>query len=161
MRRKLISVVLSAMVLMPISAQTVNTDSIKAQMDKIEITNQGMKQVIENYKKGVIKGDLESKTLLGLECISGKYVKPDAAMGLVLLEEAANMATGYYAVEMEDINGESATISVNFEGDVFEFEESLERFAESENLDPETTKINNLEWDREDCRVSPLNYMVD
>lgn len=90
MRRKLISVVLSAMVLMPISAQTVNTDSIKAQMDKIEITNQGMKQVIENYKKGVIKGDLESKTLLGLECISGKYVKPDAAMGLVLLEEAAN-----------------------------------------------------------------------
>ncbi len=78
------------MVLMPISAQTVNTDSIKAQMDKIEITNQGMKQVIENYKKGVIKGDLESKTLLGLECISGKYVKPDAAMGLVLLEEAAN-----------------------------------------------------------------------
>jgi hypothetical protein len=59
-------------------------------MDKIEITNQGMKQVIENYKKGVIKGDLESKTLLGLECISGKYVKPDAAMGLVLLEEAAN-----------------------------------------------------------------------
>lgn len=90
MRRKLISVVLSAMILMPISAQTVNTDSIKAQMDKIEITNQGMKQVIENYKKGVIKGDLESKTLLGLECISGKYVKPDAAMGLVLLEEAAN-----------------------------------------------------------------------
>jgi hypothetical protein len=90
MRRKLISVVLSAMVLMPISAQTVNTDSIKAQMDKIEITNQGMKQVIENYKKGVIKGDLESKTLLGLECISGKYVKPDATMGLVLLEEAAN-----------------------------------------------------------------------
>lgn len=90
MRRKLISVVLSAMVLMPISAQTVNTDSIKAQMDKIEITNQGMKQVIENYKKGVIKGDLESMTLLGLECISGKYVKPDAAMGLVLLEEAAN-----------------------------------------------------------------------
>ena len=78
------------MILMPISAQTVNTDSIKAQMDKIEITNQGMKQVIENYKKGVIKGDLESKTLLGLECISGKYVKPDAAMGLVLLEEAAN-----------------------------------------------------------------------
>jgi FOG: TPR repeat, SEL1 subfamily len=90
MRRKLISVVLSAMVLMPISAQTVNTDSIKAQMNKIEITNQGMKQVIENYKKGVIKGDLESKTLLGLECISGKYVKPDATMGLVLLEEAAN-----------------------------------------------------------------------
>ena len=90
MRRKLISVVLSAMILMPISAQTVNTDSIKAQMDKIEITNQGMKQVIENYKKGVIKGDLESKTLLGLECISGKYVKPDAAMGLILLEDAAN-----------------------------------------------------------------------
>ena len=78
------------MILMPISAQTVNTDSIKAQMDKIEITNQGMKQVIENYKKGVIKGDLESKTLLGLECISGKYVKPDAAMGLILLEDAAN-----------------------------------------------------------------------
>ena len=90
MRRKLISVVLSAMVFMPISAQTVNTDSIKAQMDLIEITNQGMKQVIENYKKGVIKGDLESKTLLGLECISGKYVKSNPTMGLVLLEDAAN-----------------------------------------------------------------------
>lgn len=90
MRRKLISVMLTALVSMPLIAQTVNTDSIKAQMDKIEITNQGMKQVIENYKKGVIKGDLESMTMLGLECISGKYVKPDAAMGLVLLEDAAN-----------------------------------------------------------------------
>ena len=70
MRKKLISVVLTALVSMPVLAQAVNTDSIKAQMDKIEITNQGMKQVIENYKKGVIKGNLESMNLLALECIS-------------------------------------------------------------------------------------------
>ena len=74
---------------MPSLAQT-NTDSIKAMMDKIEITNPGMKQVIENYKKGVIKGELDAKTSLGLECISGKYVKPDITMGLILLEDAAN-----------------------------------------------------------------------
>ena len=68
---------------MPIIAQKVNTDSIKAQMDKIEVTNQGMKQVIENYKKGVIKGDLEAMNSLAQECITGKYVKPDIEMGLM------------------------------------------------------------------------------
>ncbi|MBO7437284.1 MAG: TonB family protein [Bacteroidaceae bacterium] len=90
MRKKLISVVVSALFLMPIMAQDVNTDSIKALMDKIEITNQGMKQVIENHKKGVIKGDLESMNALAQECISGQYVKQDIQMGLNLLESAAN-----------------------------------------------------------------------
>ena len=54
MRTRTLSVLLSVLFFMPSLAQT-NTDSIKAMMDKIEITNPGMKQVIENYKKGVIK----------------------------------------------------------------------------------------------------------
>ena len=89
MRTSLISVVMSVLLSVPAFSQKVNTDSIKAEMDKIEITNQGMKQVIENYKKGVIKGDLESMTLLGMECISGKYVKSNVEMGLNLLDDAA------------------------------------------------------------------------
>ena len=60
MRTRLISVVMSALFVMPVAAQNVNTDSIKAEMDKIEITNQGMKQVIENYKKGVETEQKES-----------------------------------------------------------------------------------------------------
>jgi TonB family protein len=90
MRTRFISIVMSVLVFLPAFAQNANTDSIKAEMDKIEITNQGMKQVIENYKKGVIKGDLESMNQLALECISGKYVKADIPMGLKLLESAAN-----------------------------------------------------------------------
>ena len=89
MRTSLISVVMSVLLSVPAFSQKANTDSIKAEMDKIEITNQGMKQVIENYKKGVIKGDLESMTLLGMECISGKYVKSNVEMGLNLLDDAA------------------------------------------------------------------------
>ena len=89
MRKRVISVVLSAIMIMPALAQKVNTDSIKAQLDKIEITNQGMKQVIENYKKGVLKGDLESMNLLAQECMSGKYVKANLEMGLNLLDAAA------------------------------------------------------------------------
>lgn len=89
MRKTFLAIVLSAIIAIPAFAQKVNTDSIKAEMDKIEITNQGMKQVIENYKKGVIKGDLESMNLLALECISGKYVKTNIEMGLNLLDAAA------------------------------------------------------------------------
>ncbi len=88
--RLLFSVVMSVVISLPAVAQKADTDSIKAEMDKIEITNQGMKQVIENYKKGVIKGNLESMNLLALECISGKYVKQDIQMGLTMLEDAAN-----------------------------------------------------------------------
>lgn len=91
MRRGLISIVMSVFIFMPAFAQKVNTDSIKAEMDKIEITNPGMKQVIENYKKGVIKDDPESMNLLGLECISGKYVKPNMEIGLNLLDAAAKI----------------------------------------------------------------------
>lgn len=90
MRKSVISLVLSVLFSIPAFAQNVNTDSIKAELDKIEITNPGMKQVIENYKKGVLKGDPESETQLGLECISGKYVKANVGMGLFLLEDAAN-----------------------------------------------------------------------
>ena len=89
MRTRLFSIVMSVLLFMPALAQQVNTDSIKAEMDKIEITNQGMKAVIENYKKGVIKGDLESMNLLALECLSGKYVKPNIEIGLNLLDAAA------------------------------------------------------------------------
>ena len=98
MRKFLISVVLSALSVLPALAQEANTDSVKAQMDKIQITNEGMKQVIENYKKGVIKGDPESMTLLAHECLSGQYVKADTEMGLTLLESAANLnyATAQY-----------------------------------------------------------------
>lgn len=105
MRTRLISVVMSALFVMPVAAQNVNTDSIKAEMDKIEITNQGMKQVIENYKKGVIKGDLESMNLLGMECMTGQYVKSNPEMGLNLLDAAAkqnyveaqyNLSSYYY-----------------------------------------------------------------
>ena len=102
---RLISVVMSVFFVMPALAQNGNTDSIKAEMDKIEITNQGMKQVIENYKKGVIKGDLESMNLLGLECMTGQYVKSNPEMGLSLLDAAAkqnyvdaqyNLSSYYY-----------------------------------------------------------------
>ena len=55
--RLLLSVVMSVVISLPTLAQKTNTDSIKAELDKIEITNQGMKQAIENYKKGVIKGN--------------------------------------------------------------------------------------------------------
>lgn len=74
------------------------------------------------------------------------------------LEEAGEMAPGFYAIEIEDDDGASASVSANFSGDVYDFEENLEAIAEAEGLDPETTKINNLEWDREDVEVSSLNY---
>lgn len=81
--------VMSVLLAIPTFAQKANTDSIQAQMNKIEVTNQGMKQAIENYKKGVIKGDPESMNLLGMECLSGQYVKSDVEMGLLLLNDAA------------------------------------------------------------------------
>lgn len=83
--------VMSVLLAIPTFAQKANTDSIQAQLDKIEITNQGMKQAIENYKKGVIKGEPESMNLLGMECLSGQYVKKNIEMGLTLLEDAANL----------------------------------------------------------------------
>ena len=89
MRKGFLSVVMSVIIAIPAFAQKVNTDSIKAEMEKIEVTNPGMKQVIENYKKGVIKGDLESMNLLAMECMSGKYVKTNIEIGLNLLDAAA------------------------------------------------------------------------
>ena len=40
MRKRLLSVVMSVLIALPVIAQKVNTDSIKAEMDKIELTNQ-------------------------------------------------------------------------------------------------------------------------
>ena len=80
---------MSVLIALPVIAQKVNTDSIKAEMDKIELTNQAMKQMIDRYKKGVIKGDTESMNLLGMECMSGKNVKANLEMGLNLLDAAA------------------------------------------------------------------------
>ena len=89
MRTRLLSVVMSVFLFMPAIAQKINSDSIKAEMDKIELSNSAMKQMIDRYKKGVIKGDAESMNLLGLECISGKNVKADLEMGINLLDAAA------------------------------------------------------------------------
>lgn len=89
MRTRLFSVVMSVFLFVPAIAQKNNTDSIKAEMDKIELSNPAMKQMIDRYKKGVIKGDAESMNLLGIECMSGKNVKADLEMGINLLDAAA------------------------------------------------------------------------
>jgi TonB family C-terminal domain len=89
MRKFIISVVISVVISLPIFAQKVNSDSIKAEMDKIELSNPAMQQLIDRYKKGVIKGDAESMNLLGMECMSGKNVKSNMEMGLNLLDAAA------------------------------------------------------------------------
>ena len=89
MKRLILSALLSVFFIIPLSAQKVNTDSIKAEMDKIELSNPAMKQMIDRYKKGVIKGDAESMNLLGMECLSGKNVKKNMEMGLNLLDAAA------------------------------------------------------------------------
>lgn len=89
MRKFIISVVMSVVISLPALAQKVNSDSIKAEMDKIELSNPAMQQMIDRYKKGVIKGDAESMNLLGMECMSGKNVKSNMEMGLNLLDAAA------------------------------------------------------------------------
>src|SRR5574344_726744 len=90
MRVKYLVFLCSLILAVPSFAAEVNTDSIKAEMEKIEITNVVVKSTIEKYKKGVIKGDLESMTQLGVECMSGKNVKANLQMGINLLESAAN-----------------------------------------------------------------------
>lgn len=89
MRKNLLTVLILFFFIVPTLAQKVNTDSIKAEMDKIELTNPSLKQMIDRYKKGVIKGDAESMYLLGMECMSGKTVKYNMEMGLNLLDAAA------------------------------------------------------------------------
>ena len=89
MSKLFFSALLSALVILPVQAQKINTDSIKAEMDKIELTNPAMKQTIEKFKKGVVKGDTESMNQLGMECMSGKNVKANMEMGLNLLDQAA------------------------------------------------------------------------
>ena len=69
MRLQFVSVVFSVLFTLAVFAQKANTDSIKAEMEKIELTNPAMKQTIDKYKKGVIKGDAESMNQLGVECI--------------------------------------------------------------------------------------------
>ena len=89
MRKFIISVVMSVVITLPTFAQKINADSIKAEMDKIELSNPAMKQMIDRYKKGVIKGDAESAYLLGMECMSGQNVTKNMEMGLNLLDVAA------------------------------------------------------------------------
>lgn len=89
MRKTILSVIILMAFSLMTHAQTVNTDSIKAQMDKIELTNPAMKQTIEKYKKGVLKGDLASMNQLGMELMSGKNVKSNLEIGLNLLDTAA------------------------------------------------------------------------
>lgn len=89
MRKILSTALMLFFFIVPTLAQKVNTDSIKAEMDKIELSNPSLKQMIDRYKKGVIKGDAESMYLLGMECMSGKAVKYNMEMGLNLLDAAA------------------------------------------------------------------------
>lgn len=89
MRVKYFAILCSLILAVPSFAADLNTDSIKAEMEKIELTNVAEKATIEKYKKGVIKGDLESMTLLGIECITGKNIKANLQMGMNLLESAA------------------------------------------------------------------------
>ncbi len=71
------------------NAQTVNADSLKTEMAKVELTNPAMKQTIEKLKKNVTKGDLEAMDQLALELMSGQNVKANIEMGLNLLNDAA------------------------------------------------------------------------
>lgn len=89
MRDKYFAILCSLILAVPSFAADLNTDSIKAEMEKIELTNVAEKATIEKYKKGVIKGDLESMTLLGIECVTGKNIKANLQMGMNLLESAA------------------------------------------------------------------------
>jgi len=89
MRFKVISAILAVVLYIPSIAQNVISDSLKTEIDKIELTNSAMQQMIDRYKKGAIKGDLESINQLALECMSGKNVKGDISMGLNLLDLAA------------------------------------------------------------------------
>ena len=74
----------------PATAQLANPDSVKAELNKIELLNGSMKQTIDKYKKNILKtGDLESMTLLGIECMNGKNVKGNMTIGLNLIETAA------------------------------------------------------------------------
>ena len=88
--RKLFSAAALFVLIMPSAyAQTSYEDSIKNEMNKIELLNGSMKQTIDKYKKAVIKGDAESMALLGVECMNGKNVKSNITIGLNLLETAA------------------------------------------------------------------------
>ncbi len=65
-------------------------DSLKTELDRIEIVKASEKQAIEKLKKGVLKGDLKSMTQLGDECMTGMNIKANAKLGLALVESAAN-----------------------------------------------------------------------
>ena len=89
MRKSFVAVLFTLLVSATAIAQKVNTDSIKAEMEKIKVTKFDMVQTIDKYKKGVIKGDAQSMNLLGMECMSGKNVQTNLEMGLNLLDAAA------------------------------------------------------------------------
>ena len=89
MRKVIVATFMAVLLSVSAFAQTVNTDSLKNELDKIEVTSPGMKQTIDKYKKGVLKDDAQSMNLLGMELMSGKYVKANMEMGLNLLDAAA------------------------------------------------------------------------
>lgn len=99
MRVKYFVFLCSLILAIPSFAADEKSDSIKVEMEKIELTNVALKSTIDKYKKGVIKGDLESMTQLGMECMSGKNVKANLQMGINLLESAANQ--GYLDAQYE------------------------------------------------------------
>lgn len=85
-----IAIVLFALLLTGKMCAALDTDSLKTELDKLELTDAASKSTIEKYKKGVLKGDLKSMNLLGVECMTGSNIKADLNMGMTLLEEAAN-----------------------------------------------------------------------
>ena len=89
MRKSILTTFLAVLFSVSAFAQTVNTDSLKNELDKIEVTSPGMKQTIDKYKKAILKGDTQSMNLLGMELMSGKSVKANMEMGLNLLDAAA------------------------------------------------------------------------
>lgn len=89
MNKGLISAAILLLLTSGINAQSVNSDSLKTEMAKVEVTNPAKKQAIEKLKKSVIKGDLEAMDQLAVELMSGQNVKLDITMGLSLLNDAA------------------------------------------------------------------------
>lgn len=68
----------------------VNIDSLRLQLDNIQVTQPSARNDIDKLRKNALKGDLKSISQLGVECMSGTNVKADLNTGLNLLETAAN-----------------------------------------------------------------------
>lgn len=87
---KKIAILVFGLLLAGKMSAALDIDSLKTELDKIELTNADAKSSIEKYKKGVLKNDPKSMNLLGVEYMTGTNIKADLNMGITLLEEAAN-----------------------------------------------------------------------